>query len=322
MIDRDLGRESEERKEIRRLIVARDADLIRFEELRRSHDLLVANLLPSTSVPVAPLSNTFVVNTSGPTAPGKPGIRSPNDDDASEPAPFGQRRSDTVDTLDITIRQVSELLERLKAIKDVIDDTAAFSRAKKTAGIVYRDLRTPLDDLLLSGEFTPPEHGPSLEGSLDADSVTRTFSSEAKFKAKEEIRKSREQREKAEQRVRKAVSTKVRNHGAQDSKKNSLLGTHRNLENAPETTRHQEIENRAMTEQLRRIENYLDTVLEKKHVTSENAPARTSTTPHVYTKIHTSHLDIRTLQRFKLPFEIDPVCMSHRTEQKHPRRTM
>ncbi|RDI81267.1 hypothetical protein Vi05172_g8760 [Venturia inaequalis] len=316
LVDGDLGRESEERKEIRRLIVARDADLIRFEELRRSHDLLIANLLPSASLPVAPLANAFVVNTSGPIAPGKPGIRSPNDD-AGELVSFGQKRNDTAATLDITIRQVSELLERLKAIKDVIDDTAAFSRAKKTAGIVYRDIRTPLDDLLLSAEFTPPEHGSSLEGSPDADSVTRTFSSEAKFKAKEEIRKSREQKEKAEQIERKAVSTEVKNHGTQDLQRNSLLGTHRNLENAPETTRHQERENRAMTEQLRRIENHLDTVLEKKHVTSENAPDRTATTPHVYTKMHTSHLDIRTLQRFKLPFEIDPVCMSHRTETEN-----
>ncbi|KAE9981415.1 hypothetical protein EG327_006223 [Venturia inaequalis] len=307
LVDGDLGRESEERKEIRRLIVARDADLIRFEELRRSHDLLIANLLPSTSVPVAPLSNTFVVNTSGPTAPGQPGIRSPNDDDASELVPFGQRRSDTVDTLDITIRQVSELLERLKAIKDAIDDTAAFSRAKKTAGIVYQDLRTPLDDLLLSGEFTPPEHGSSLEGSLDADSVTRTLSSEAKFNAKEEIRKSRQQKEKAEQMEGKAVSTEVRSHGAQDSKKNSLLGMRRSLENATETTRHQERENRAMAEQLSRIETHLDTVLDRKRVALENAPDRTTSTPHVYTKIHTSHLDIRTLQRFKLPFEIDPI---------------
>lgn len=321
-----------------------------YEETKRAHDLLVANL-PAGGGHTAPGFNSFSV---APTGLDIPGTRSPGDE-AGNSAPHGKIRNDiSTKTLDETIRKVFDLLESLKAMQEVVDDTSAFSKAKANARMVYRNVRTPLDDLLLNGEYTPAEPTLSAEGHPDADLVTKTFSSVAQSKEKAKIRKAREQKERSERLKEKAGSSEgnrddrdfeermerqrlkfERDREAkrmeeemrgrlpkfefQDNQHEAVLDLSgaKNLENTrysrgntPDVTKERqrlEGETRALVEQLRRIEIHLDGILQKKRLASINAPART--TPEVYTKISSSYLDIRTLQRFELPFETDQVCV-------------
>lgn len=346
MITSNSGRQ---RDEVHELIRAKEAATVWYEELKRTHDLLVAKL-PPASARMPPSFNTFIVDSNGPSRSDQPSTRSPNDK-AGGFVPFGQSRDDTAAAFEISIRQVSELLKSLKAIKDVIDDTTTLSKAKTDARAAYYAARAILDDLLgennnLLGQRSSREvYHKSLakyDGTYDGawtdvgaedEREEREFQERMELQrlnfqldreAKQALKKGNElqQRRPVESRdQRREVTERARDKEGGPEDQSRYLerlklaeqeNTRREYKAASGTTKKEterqwrEEEYRARMDQLRRSEDGLDLLLERKAYMERKEMARTSTVTHL--KIRSSYLDERTLERFKIPWKSDPVC--------------
>ncbi|QDS72511.1 hypothetical protein FKW77_000072 [Venturia effusa] len=139
-----------ENEKVGKLIRANDAATVRYEELKRTHDLLFT-ILTSASMQAGPSFNNLPVV---PTGANMSATRSPPDE-AGELIPSGHSEEHvSVEALNASILKVCDLLKSLAAIKDAMNDNKALTRAKAEACMVYRYASITLDDFLSSESLT------------------------------------------------------------------------------------------------------------------------------------------------------------------------